>query len=87
MKNIFLTTITLWNGTIPVKHIYSSFLDKDIAEKSIEAVKKANDDIDLFSITYDVEEVTLYENELEVPILNPTQEQNLPYNTAGLGSK
>lgn len=87
MKNIFLTTITLWNGTIPMKHIHSSFLDRDTAEKSIEAVKKSNDDIDLFSITYNVEEVTLYENELEVPILNPTQEQNLPCNTVGLGSK
>lgn len=57
------------NGTVTMGTRTHSFLDKELAEKTAEAVRVKNKGAE-FGVIVIVSKSELYENEAEVPILN-----------------
>ena len=55
------------NGTVTLSSISSGYFDKDLAERVKVAVDKANNGKMVIS---DITEVTLYDDDSEIPILN-----------------
>ena len=69
MKTIWNVEATLMNGTVTLQTVTQSFLVKELAEKAAEKVREANKE-NRFPVHVRVYESTLYEYEMEVPILN-----------------
>lgn len=69
MKQVWNVETRLMNGTVTLETMTDTFLDKELAEKAAEAVRKANKE-NRFPVHVRVYESTLYEYEMEVPILN-----------------
>lgn len=72
MKTLYILKQNMMNGTVTMRTVVSAFTDKDVAEKAKKAVILANSN-NLIGFTMyceDIEEIQLYENENEVPILN-----------------
>lgn len=70
MKKVFLLEQRVFNGTILTDTINTGFSTKELAEKALQAVKKANEDNEfIFINTYNINEIQIYEEEHEVPIL------------------
>ena len=67
MKTIYLLTTKLMNGTVTLSSISSCYSDKDLAERVKVAVDEANSGKNIIS---DITEVTLYDDDSEIPILN-----------------
>ena len=78
MKTLYLLTTSIMNGTVTMNKLSSAFTDKTLAEKTMKVVDEANkreeDDPIHLTTWSNIEEMILYENEEEVPILN---QQNL----------
>ena len=70
MKKIYTLVTRFINGTITVMTDVSSFLTRELAEETAEAVKKANESCD-FPCINEIKETVIYESREEVPILNP----------------
>lgn len=68
-KKIFLVTTTVWNGTIPIHNYSIAVPTNEIAEKTKTLVIEANKNA-TFETTTDVNEISYYECEEDVPILN-----------------
>lgn len=66
---VYILTMTLWNGTVPMKKIFSVFSTKELAELTCSKMKEKNIN-NQFSLGYDIEEVDFYQNIKEIPILN-----------------
>lgn len=66
---VYILTMTLWNGTVPMKRISSVFSTKELAELACSKMKKKNIN-NQFSLGYNIEETDFYQNINEVPILN-----------------
>ena len=66
---VYILTITLWNGTVPMKRISSVFSTKELAEITCSKMKELNTNNDI-SLGYNIEETDFYQNINEVPILN-----------------
>lgn len=49
--------------------INTGFSTKELAEKALQSTKKANED-NVFINTYNINEIQIYEEEQEVPIMN-----------------
>ena len=75
IKKVFLLRTTIWNGTIPMKTMFSIFKTRDLAEKTKIAVDEANysEEQQFGSVETRIEEVDFYETEKDVPILNKAQ--------------
>lgn len=73
MKKLYLVTTTMWNGTVPMGSFSCAVTTNEIAEKAKKAVDEANKSATMDSST-EVQEITLYESEEEVPILNKNEE-------------
>lgn len=69
MKQVWNVEAKLMNGTVTLTTVTESFLSKELADKSAEAIRKANEE-NRFQTLIRVYESTLYENENEIPILN-----------------
>lgn len=69
MKSVFLLEQKVFNGTILMATINTGFSTKELAEKALHATKKVNED-SAFINTYNINEIQIYENEQEIPILN-----------------
>ena len=67
MKTIYLLTTKLMNGTVTLSSISSCYSGKDLAERVKVAVDEANSGKNVIS---DITEVTLYDDDSEIPILN-----------------
>jgi hypothetical protein len=72
MKTLYILKQNLMNGTVTMKTMVSAFTDKEVAEKAKKAVimANANNLIGFNMYCEDIEEIQVYENENEVPILN-----------------
>ena len=72
MKTLYILKQNLMNGTVTMKTMVSAFTDKEVAEKAKKAVIMANTNnlIGFNMYCEDIEEIQVYENENEVPILN-----------------
>lgn len=75
MKKIFVFRICLMSGTVTVKEEVAATATRDLAEKArafiIESNSKDNLPHPPLHATYtDIEEVTVYEAEEEIPILH-----------------
>ena len=69
MKQVWNVEARLMNGTVTLTTVTESFFSKELADKSAEAIRKANEE-NRFKTLIRVYESTLYENESEIPILN-----------------
>lgn len=72
MKTVYILKQNMMNGTFTMRTVVSAFTDKNVAEKTRKAVILANSN-NLIGFTMDcedIEEIQVYENENEVPILN-----------------
>lgn len=49
--------------------INTGFNTKELAEKALQSTKKANEDSEFIN-TYDINEIQIYEEEQEIPIMN-----------------
>lgn len=73
MKKVFTFKQAIMNGTVTMQTIVCSFMTKELAEKTRQAVIEANKNIKFpKSYCYEVEETDVYESEDEVPILRET---------------
>lgn len=68
MKSVFLLEQRIFNGTILMATINTGFSTKELAEKALQATKKANEDSEFIN-TFNIKEIQIYEEEYEVPIL------------------
>lgn len=69
MKSVFLLEQKVFNGTILMATINTGFSTKELAEKALQSTKKANEDSKLIN-TYNINEIQIYEEEQEIPIMN-----------------
>ena len=69
MKSVFLLEQKIFKGTILMATINTGFSTKELAEKALQSTKKANED-NVFINTYNINEIQIYEEEQEVPIMN-----------------
>ena len=72
LKKLYLLKQDVMNGLRPIQTEMSLYTTKELRDKVIEKLKKLNEKIDPNSlfIKYTTEDVFLYENESDVPILN-----------------
>ena len=68
-KKLFLVTTTLWNGTIQMTSSSCVVPTMDLAQKTKDAVDKANADCVFGNLT-EIREISFFEFEEDVPILN-----------------
>lgn len=68
MKSVFLLEQRIFNGTVLMTTINTGFSTKELAEKALQATKKANEDSEFIN-TCNINEIQIYEEEYEVPIL------------------
>jgi len=69
MKSVFLLEQKIFNGTILIATINTGFSTKELAEKALQSTKKANEDGEFIN-TYNINEIQIYEEEQEIPIMN-----------------
>jgi hypothetical protein len=69
MKSVFLLEQKVFNGTILMATINTGFSTKELAEKALQSTKKANENREFIN-TYNINEIQIYENEQEIPIMN-----------------
>lgn len=69
MKSVFLLEQKIFNGTILMATINTGFSTKELAEKALRSTKKANEDSEFIN-TYNINEIQIYEEEQEIPIMN-----------------
>lgn len=69
MKSVFLLEQKIFKGTILMATINTGFSTKELAEKALQSTKKANEDSKLIN-TYNINEIQIYEEEQEIPIMN-----------------
>ena len=79
MKTLYLVTTKIMNGTVCMNTLVSAFTSKELAEKTKQAADIANNrekprvetmgQVFEFKTYTEVSEITLYEKEKEVPIL------------------
>jgi hypothetical protein len=69
MKSVFLLEQKIFNGTILMATINTGFSTKELAEKALQSTEKVNED-SVFINIYNINEIQIYENEQEVPIMN-----------------
>ena len=68
MKSVFLLEQRIFNGTVLIATINTGFSTKELAEKVLQSTKKANENSEFIN-TYNINEIQIYEEEHEVPIL------------------
>lgn len=68
MKSVFLLEQKIFNGTILMATINTGFSTKELAEKALQSTKKANEDREFIN-TYNINEIQIYEEEQEIPIM------------------
>lgn len=68
MKSVFLLEQRIFNGTVLMATINTGFSTKELAEKALQATKKANENSEFIN-TCNINEIQIYEEEREVPIL------------------
>lgn len=68
MKSVFLLEQKIFNGTILMATINTGFSTKELAEKALQSTKKANEDSEFIN-TYNINEIQIYEDEQEIPIM------------------
>ena len=69
MKSVFLLEQKIFKGTILMATINTGFSTKELAEKVLQSTKKANEDSEFIN-TYNINEIQIYEEEQEIPIMN-----------------
>lgn len=69
---IFLLNQYIWNGTILLKNIQTAFTTRELAERTLQAVKdiNKNNKNDVITTSFHIEEIDFYSDEKQVPILN-----------------
>lgn len=71
MKTFYLLRHEILNGLVPIKVNNCIFVSKDLRNKVIGKLNKVNENnTSGFFNKYKIEDVVLYEDESEVPILN-----------------
>lgn len=72
LKKVYILTQSVMNGTVTINVYCSVFATKELAEKTRDAVIKANEKNgeNSFHVLVDIQESDLYEDEEDVPILN-----------------
>ena len=68
-KKLYLVTTTLWNGTVQMTSASCVVPTMELAQKTKEAVDKANADCE-FDNSTEIREISFFEFEEDVPILN-----------------
>lgn len=68
MKSVFLLEQKIFNDTILLTTIKTGFATKELAEKALQATEEANEG-SMFINTFNINEIQIYEEEYEVPIL------------------
>lgn len=68
MKSVFLLEQKIFNGTILMATINTGFSTKELAEKALQSTEKANEDREFIN-TYNINEIQIYEEEQEIPIM------------------
>ena len=69
MKNLYLLITTVWNGTVVADELFCVFNTMELTQKAKKAVDEANSHRD--DITTRIVCIPFFENENEVPILQP----------------
>lgn len=69
MKTYYTVITQFMNGTVTMHTDVASFTTKELAEKTKEAIEKANVNAMFPPVSY-IEETKVYESEDKVPILN-----------------
>lgn len=66
MKTLYTLKTIICNGTVTMQTVVDNFVDKSLAEETMNAVRNANNESDVYCV---IEETNLYESRDEVPIL------------------
>ena len=74
MRKIYSIKTHLMNGTVTMLSIVDNFTDRKIAEEAREAIIRKNKEDGNDVWVEEPEETTLYENRIEIPILNENKE-------------
>lgn len=69
MKTVYIVKQQLWNGTVLLGSDFSVYESLELAEKVRDELSN-QESSEYFTTTVNIESVTLYESEREVPILN-----------------
>ena len=71
MQTLYYRKMKGWNGTTVMSEDVSLYTNLPLAEKVLDALKKANADVKppMTGITYDTGQVCIFSNESEVPLL------------------
>lgn len=69
MKTVYIVKQQLWNGTVLLESNFSVYESLELAEKVRDELSN-QESSEYFTTTINIESVTLYESEREVPILN-----------------
>ena len=83
MKKVWNVETRLMNGTVTILTITDSFATEELANKAADALREVNKK-NGYSTVIRVYEGIFYENESEVPVLNPPDPGTMPFNTMGI---